>query len=124
MFKSIIPSGSYIVVNGGYPPSTCFNNYSNGIGVGNLRFNNSTQNIQVSDGQQWVDMNLGHVSIGLSTDAENILDWARVKRDEENELEMLAKTNPTVKDLLDQINEKKSQISVIKLLIKDEVKVG
>lgn len=124
MFKSISGSNRHIVVNGGFPATTYLNSYSGALGVGDMRYNTSTQNIQVNDGQQWVDMNLGHVSVGLSTDAENILEWARKKRDEEYELEALAETSPAIKDLLDQINEKKAQIGVIKTLIKDEVKVA
>jgi myo-inositol catabolism protein IolC len=46
-----------------------------------------------------------------------LLDWARKKRQEEMELEVLAKEHPSIKDLVDQINLKKEQIKMVKTLI-------
>ena len=48
---------------------------------------------------------------------------ARKKRDEELEMERLAQTNSTIKDLVTQLKEKQEQIHVVKTLLKEEIKV-
>jgi hypothetical protein len=97
MIKSIVQSGRYLTVtgNGAYPyiPS-----YGNGMGTGNMRFNTQTQNIEVYDGNQWMTFSTGSVSVGLNGDAESLLDWARIKRDEESRIVALAAKHPTVAD--------------------------
>jgi hypothetical protein len=52
--------------------------------------------------------------------AELLLDWAKKKRDEEMELEALALTNPTIRDLLETIKQKEEQITIVRTLIKKE----
>ena len=42
---------------------------------------------------------------------------------EEAERNKLAETNPTIKDLVNQIREKEEQIKIVLSLIKEEVKV-
>jgi hypothetical protein len=62
-------------------------------------------------------------SVDLSGEAVSLLEWARKKRNEELELARLAETNPTIKDLMDQIKQKQEQLSIVQTLIKEEVKV-
>jgi hypothetical protein len=76
--------------------------------------------MEVYDGMSWITLQMGHVNVGLNADAESLLDWAKKKRDEEFELEALAQTNPTIKDLLETIKQKEEQISIVKTLIKKE----
>ena len=123
MIKSISSSCSYITVAGGNPGSTYISNYGNGPGVGNMRYNPNSQNIEVFDGNTWIILSSQHSSINLSGDAVSLLEWARRKRDEEFERERLAETNPAIKDLITQIKDKEEQIKVVQALIKEEVKV-
>ena len=123
MIKFIIGSGKYLTVGGGMP-STHFPSYSGGQGVGNMRYNTNTQNTEVYDGTNWTVLNMGHTTIGLNDEAESLLDWARKKRDEEMDRDLLAVANPTIKDLLEQIKEKEDQIQMVMNLIKKEVTVG
>jgi hypothetical protein len=122
MIKNITSTGKYMNVVGG-PASNYVNNYSGAQGIGNMRFNTSNQNIEVYDGNNWVTLNMGHASVGLNHRAEELLDWAERKRNEERELESLAETNPTIKDLMDQIKQKQEQIKVVQTLIKQDVKI-
>jgi hypothetical protein len=87
-------------------------------GIGNMRYNTSSQNMEVFDGNNWVMLNMSIPSIGLSTDAESLLDWAREKRNEELELQSLAQEHPSIKDLVNDIENKKDQIKMIRTLIK------
>ena len=117
MIKSIMSSGRYMQISN-TSSSTYVNGYSGLQGVGNMRYNTSSQNMEVFDGNNWVILNMSIPSIGLSTDAESLLDWARKKRDEEFELQELAKTHPSIKDLVNDIENKQDQIKMIKTLIK------
>ena len=122
MIKYIASSGKYTTVIGG-PATNYINNYPGAQGVGNLRFNTTNQNMEVYDGNGWMLLQMGHVNVGLNADAESLLDWARQKRQEELELEALAESNATVKDLLNTIKQKQEQITIVKALIKKEVTV-
>ena len=122
MITSITTIGKYVEVN----YSTGSNhivNPSGAQGVGNLRFNTNTQTMEVYDGNMWRPLNVNNPRLGLTPDAEAILDWARKKRDEEIEIDLLAAANPTIKDLLEQIKEKEDQIQMVMNLIKKEVTV-
>jgi hypothetical protein len=80
--------------------------------------------IQVFDGTNWIVMNTSYALVGLTPDAESLLDWARQKRQEELELVALAESNTAIKDLLDTIKQKQDQLEMVKVLIKKEVTVG
>jgi hypothetical protein len=121
MIKSIHSSTPFLTISGGNPGSTYIGNF-NGTGVGNMRYNPNSQNIEVYDGNTWIILSAHHANINLSDDAVSLLEWARQKRNEELELERLAQTSPAIKDLITQIEEKEEQIRVVQALIKEEVK--
>jgi len=119
MIKNISSSGKYINVIG-ESVANYINNYSGAQGVGNIRFNTVNQSMEVYDGNGWILLQMGHVNIGLNAEAESLLDWARHKRQEEFDLEVLASTNPTIKDLLNTVKQKQEQIQIVRTLIKQE----
>ena len=122
MITSITSIGKYVEVN----YSTGSNhivNPSGAQGVGNLRFNTNTQIMEVYDGNMWRPLNMNHSRLGLTPHAEELLDWAEKKMREELELKELAKTNSTIKDLIDTIMQKQEQLEMVKILIKKEVTV-
>jgi hypothetical protein len=121
MIKSIHTTGPFITVSGGNPGSTYIGNYGNMPGVGNMRYNPNSQNIEVFDGSIWVILSAQHATINLSDDTVSLLEWARRKRNEELDMEKLTQTNPTLKDLVTQVKEKQEQIRVVQTLIKSEV---
>ena len=122
MIKSLYSTSPFITVSGGTPQNTYIGSH-NGPGVGNMRYNPNGNNIEVFDGSSWVVMYNNSANIDLSGEAISLLEWARKKRNEELELERLAKTNPTIKDLKDQIKQKEEQLSIVLTLIKEEEKV-
>ena len=124
MIKSIHSSSPFLTVSGGNPGSTYIGNYStNAPGVGNMRYNPNSQNIEVYDGSTWIILSAHHTNINLSDEAVSLLEWARNKRNEDLERERLAQTNPVIKDLINQVKEKQEQIKIVQTLIKEEVKV-
>ena len=112
------------MVNGGYPATTYINTSSGYMNVGDVRYNTQMQRLEVYDGQMWLEINTSHASVGLTPDAERALDWANRKIAEELELERLAKSNPTIADLVNQKKELDDKIKMVQILTKEEVKVG
>jgi hypothetical protein len=118
MIKNITPIGRYITVSGGNS-STYVNGYSGAQGVGNMRFNTSTQNMEVFDGNSWMMLNMDYASVGLNGEAESLLDWARKKRDEELAWQNLAATSQAVKIALDNLEQAKQQLDITAKLARE-----
>ena len=121
MIKGLASIGKYTIVSAGNTSVPYINQNINNPMQGMIRVWGT--DMQVFDGTTWVVMNTSYSSVGLTPDAESLLDWARQKRQEELELEVLANSNPTIKDLMETIKQKQEQISIVKALIKKEVTV-
>ena len=122
MIKSIHTNGPFLNVSGGMPANT-YIGHGSGPGVGNMRYNPSSQNTEVFDGSTWVIMQSNSAYVSLTPDAVSLLEWARKKRDQELEMERLAESSPVIKDLVNQIKDKEEQMKIVQALIKEEVKV-
>lgn len=118
MIKDIISAGRYMQVSGG-SASTYINGYSGLQGVGNMRYNTSNQNMEVFDGNNWVQLNMGYASVGLNSEAESLLDWAREKRNEELMWQSLAKENKAVKIALDNLEQARQQLDITAKLARE-----
>ena len=123
MIGSVFPTGRYVQVSGG-TSSTYVNGYSGAQGVGNMRYNTSNQKMEVFDGSNWQQINLGSVSVGLNGEAESLLDWAREKRNEESMWQSLAKDNQAVKIALDNVEKAKQQLRITATLARDTSDFG
>jgi hypothetical protein len=91
--------------------------------TGSLAFDSSTQSMKVFDGNNWQTVGGGSAVVNLTPNAITILKWVEKKMLEEAERNKLAETNPTIRDLMDQIKQKEEQLSIVQTLIKEEVKV-
>jgi len=118
MIKYITSNGRYMNVIGS-GTSNYINNYSGAQGVGNLRFNTSNQNMEVYDGSTWMQLQMDQVSVGLSSRAELLLDWAEKKYYEELEYKSLSEAHPAVKIALDNLQKAKEQLDVTIILSKE-----
>ena len=118
MIKDICASGRYVQVSSG-GASTYVNGYSGLQGVGNMRYNTTNQNMEVFDGNSWVMLNMGVASVGLSGEAESLLDWARKKRDEEMMWQSLANENTAVKIALDNLEQARQQLDITAKLARE-----
>jgi hypothetical protein len=119
MIKGLASGSKYTVVSGGNTSVPYVNQNTNNPIQGMVRISGS--DLQVFDGASWIVMNTSYTTVGLTSEAESLLDWARKKRNEEMERDLLAATNPTIKDLLEQIKEKEDQIQMVMNLIQKEV---
>jgi len=118
MIGNVFPTGRYVQVSGG-TSSTYVNGYSGAQGVGNMRYNTSNQRMEVFDGSNWQQLNLGSVSVGLNGEAESLLDWARERRNEEMMWQNLAKDNKAVKIALDNLEQARRQLDITSKLARE-----
>lgn len=112
MIKGIGPTGKYISIFNGQPAATYTNGYSGLQGVGNVRYNTSNQALEVFDGNCWMTLAMPFAQIGLSAEAEMLMDWARDKYFKEQQLSELAKKNKAVKIALDNVEQAQRQLDI------------
>ena len=62
---------------------------------------------------------MDYASVGLNSDAESLLDWAREKRNEELAWKTLAKDNKAVKIALDNLEQAKQQLDITAKLARE-----
>jgi hypothetical protein len=74
---------------------------TNGQSAGQIRYNTSLQQVEVYDGVAWIMLSQ-NTSIGLSYEAEEVLRWAQVKKQEEAELMSKLEKYPALKDTYDK----------------------
>ncbi len=116
MIDSVLGGSAYINV-ASYSGSTYVNGYSGNQGVGNMRYNTSSQKMEVYDGSNWVTLNTGSATVSLTPQAVSILSWAERKMLEEQLLDKQAQEHPAIKDLVDQIKQKQEQIKMVQTLL-------
>ena len=116
MIKGLNHSGRYLKVTGGSP----MNPYipPGGQSAGMLRYNTNMNMVEVYDGQTWKEVT-SYAYVALTEEAEALLDWARNKRDEELQMQSLAKDHPAVKIALDNLAKAKIQLDATIILSKE-----
>ena len=117
MIKGISHTGRYLQVTGGSP----INPYipPGGQSAGMLRYNTNMNRIEVYDGQTWIEITTNYASVSMTAEADALLDWARKKRDEEIELEALAKEHPAINIALANLKKAKMQLDATIILSKE-----
>lgn len=105
MIKSINGSSDFLMVSGGNPSSNylAYSNVQNELRVtGNLRYNPTTSNYEVYDGNQWQVINQANVNIDLTTRTKEILSWAEYKMLQEKKLQEMMERHPGLRELNDK----------------------
>ena len=101
MIRSLTGS-KYVNVNSGVPGPTYMSPPMSALNVGQVRFNNSLQCLEVYDGATWLPILANHASVDLNHEATAALDWVRQKMQEEKDLQELMNKHPGLKDLYDK----------------------
>jgi len=116
MIKHVYGSGRYIVTtNNGV--SNYMNNYSGAQGLGNMRFNTTTQSVEVYDGQMWHPLQMDTVNLSLTPDAQDAIAWADQKRHEEIRMQTLAEKHPAVADLVAAVRDAEEKLRIAVALV-------
>jgi|LauGreDrversion4_2_1035121.scaffolds.fasta_scaffold87484_6 hypothetical protein len=93
MIKNINSNSEHITVSDTNLP-TYINSFNGMQGVGNLRFNTTSQTMEVYDGTSWITLYSGTTFIDLSFRTKEILQWAEKKMQEEARLDDQCKQFP------------------------------
>ena len=113
MINSIMSMGKHIIVGGGNSASNYINNSAGMMGVGDLRFNTSTQQIEFYNGQTWQIFTMAQATVGLTSTAETAIDWAMKKMEEEKEARAMAEQHPAVADAMGAVREAEEQLKTV-----------
>lgn len=119
MIKNIV-EGPGISVQDTYASWPSFYNNSatnNNTLVGQVRYNGSGQCMEVYDGMTWLSISSTYPTVGLTSEVQTILNWAREKMTEEQRLLELAKTNPTLADALGAMKRAEEQVKIVAALV-------
>ena len=104
MIKGIYSGGRYIQVNNGSPswPSVYNSGYNNSSGAsafsGQVRYNSQAGGMEIFDGNNWQRIGDSIAQVGLSPEAEHLMEWVRRKMAEEAELKARMERHPGLKD--------------------------
>jgi hypothetical protein len=113
MIKSIMSMGRHVMVGGGNSASNYINTGAGMMGVGDLRFNTSTQQIEFYNGQTWQIFIMTQATVGLTGTAETAIDWALNKMEQEKEARAMAEQYPAVADALGAVREAEEQLKTV-----------
>jgi len=116
MIKNVYGSGRYLTALNNNA-SNYVNNFSGAQGLGDLRFNTVLQCLEVWDGQMWQPFKMSDVSVSLTQDAVEAIDWVNHKRKEEHDIQVLAEKYPAVADQLAAVREAEEKLRMITLLV-------
>ena len=118
MIKSIMGMGKHVMVGGGNSASNYINTGAGMMGVGDLRFNTSTQQIEFYNGQTWQIFIMTQATVGLTGIAETAIDWALNKMEQEKEVRRMAEQYPAVADAMGAVHEAEQQLKMVVALCK------
>ena len=113
MINSIMSMGKHVIVGGGNSASNYINTGAGMMGVGDLRFNTSTQQIEFYNGQTWQIFIMGQATVGLTDRAETAIDWAMKKMEEEKEARAMSEKYPAVADAMGAVREAEEQLKMV-----------
>jgi hypothetical protein len=105
--------GKHVIVGGGNNTSNYINTGAGMMGVGDLRFNTSTQQIEFYNGQTWQIFIMAQATVGLTGAAETAIDWALNKMEKEKEARAMAEQYPAVADALGAVHEAEQQLKMV-----------
>jgi hypothetical protein len=117
MIKGISQQGKYMYIHGGTASSTYIS--PGAVGAGMIRWNSNMNCFEVNDGNVWKTLDMGYATVGLTPEAESLLDWTKEKMQEEQEMKQLAQDHPAVAIALENLNKAEDQLKATIILSKD-----
>jgi hypothetical protein len=115
MIKNLASDTAHVIItNSSYGSWPTF--YSSSPSAGLVRYNGSSQNLEVYDGHSWLPINGTHGTINLSITAKEAIEWASKKMYEEQRLTDLAKNNSAVSEALKNFKEAEQILTVVTTL--------
>jgi len=106
-----------ITVSGGNTSLPYVGPNSNNPITGMLRIHGTE--MEVFNGSNWLVLSTSYATVGLDQDVLDIVQWARKKRDQENEWYKLASNNEAVRIALDQLEQAKTRLELTTILARE-----
>lgn len=119
MIKGITSSSQYITVSGGNAMSSYFS--PGAQGAGQMRYNTTSNNIEVWDGVTWKELGTSYASIDLNYEAQELLRWAREAKNKELARESRIKENPALRKAYEAIQRAEANFDILDKIIGDEI---
>ena len=116
MIKNVYGSGRYLTTYSNNA-SNYVSNFSGAQGLGDLRFNTVHQCLEVYNGSMWQPLSMSDVSVSLTGDAVEAIDWVNQKRKEEHDIQVLAEKYPAVANQLAAVREAEEKLRMIAALV-------
>ena len=108
---------SGVSVNGGNTALPYVGPNANNPMTGMIRIHNTE--LEVFNGSSWQMISTSYATVGLDQDVLDIVQWARKKRDEENEWYKLASSNEAVRIALEQLEQAKTRLELTAILSRE-----
>lgn len=127
MIGAVYSISKNLVVNSGGGSNVSMTTHPSPYDVaysGQVRFNGTSQLLETYNGWAWMPIIPQTTSIGLSTEAESLLDWAKKKREEDLAIERLANSSVTIAGMLREKKDLEDKIKMVQILLKEEVQLG
>jgi len=118
MIRNITSMGRYVQVAGGQSNVPYISPGSQSAGM--MRYNTSSQNVEVYDGSTWKQLDNGYVQVGLNGEAESLLDWARSERDRQAKREELIKKNPALQKAMEAIKKAEDNFDILAKFVEND----
>ena len=118
-----INTGTGLQVNNGYTTWPQFYNSMQNTGnslIGSVRYNGSSQNLEVYDGNSWMIMSASYPTVELAPHVQAVINWAQIKMNEEAKLRELAAKHPTVADAIEAVKRAEEQVRIVAALVDTE----
>jgi hypothetical protein len=106
-----------ITVSGGNTALPYVGPNSNNPMTGMLRINGTE--MEVFNGSSWQMLSTSYATVGLDQGVLDIIQWARIQRDQESEWYKLASSNEAVRIALDQLEQAKTRVELTAILARD-----
>lgn len=103
-------------VNPGYASNPYIN--MNSLSAGMVRYNGNSLKFEVYDGTSWISISASSPQVGLNNLAEEAIDWARKRMEEEREWG--DSKHPAVKTAMENLLKARQQLEITAILAKQE----
>lgn len=112
-----ITGGKYIMVQGGSSSDPYIS--PGAVGSGMMRWNPNMNCVEVNDGSMWKQMGTSYATITLDSEAESILNWARLEREKQRLREKRIQENPALKKAYEAILRAEENYDMLDKIVGD-----
>lgn len=118
MIKNISTTGRYMQVQGGSSSGPYISPGAQSAGM--MRLNTSTSNIEVYDGSSWREYSGAYSTVGLTPEAESLLDWARDEKYRQMKRDAMIRDNPALQKAYEAIKRAEENFDILSKFVEND----